>query len=50
MPADTSIQSASHMRHVNQNDTLVTYGLTFTDVFVQKRAIMLSVGAGAWVS
>lgn len=50
MLADTSTQSASHMKTVYQNDTLVTYGLGSTDVFVQKGAGMLSVGAGAWVS
>ena len=50
MLAENSIRSASHMKHVYQNGTLVTYGLMSTDVLVQKEAGMLSVGAGAWVS
>jgi len=49
MLADTSKQSASHMKDVYQDDFLVTYGLGTTDVLVQKRAGMLSAGAGAWV-
>ena len=50
MLAATSEQTASHMKHVYQGISLVVYGPGFTDVLVQERAGMLSVGAGAWVS
>lgn len=50
MLADSSKRTASRMKHVYQDNSLGTYGLGSTDVLVQKRAGMLSVGAGAWVS
>lgn len=50
MLAVTSKRSASHMKGVNQGDCLGAFGLGSTDVLVQKRAGMLSAGAGVWVS
>ena len=50
MLADSSKRTANRMKNVYQDDSPGTHSLGSTDVFVQKKAGTLSVGAGTWVS